>query len=509
MSSNRAQPGGAAERGEHVHVPVDSVATPEEKSEVSSQPSSDAREGAHRDQERGALMENPTTGRAGFVAEARVLAVLASPIVLANLGHAVLGGVDTYVAGRLGREALGAAGLGNTLVFAFGVFGMGIMHALDPLVAQARGAGENDRARDYLRQALYAAVLSGIPITILAGLSRHMLELVGVAHHEAGLAAEFANGRLPSLIPFFWAIAFRNYLQAAGHPRVGVISSAVANVINVPLAFGLTLGKFGFPALGLYGAGLAGTIAVLVQLIVSAGAAYYFEGRALFRFTKPSGIVIATIHRVGVPIGLQFVVEVAAFSIVFVLMARCEPGALGAHQIAIMLASGTFMVPMGIGAAVAVRVGDAVGMGDHRAARHRGLVGSALGMSIMLCAGILFGVFPEQLVSFWSNDPDVLRIGKSLVIAAAFFQVFDGAQTVFGGGLRGAGQTTTAAIVHFLGYYAVGLPFGLWLAQLGGGPVWSAEGLWWGLTLGLGVVAFALAWRFFVVTSRPIKRADA
>ena len=445
--------------------------------------------------------------------EARALVRLATPLAAAQLGDQLLGVVDTAVVGRVDALELAAVGLGNALYFAVVVLGVGLLLALDPLVSQARGAGEDGEARRLLWQGIWIAAGLSVPLAVVCLAACYLLAPLGLAPDTAARTTVYMASRLPGL-PFVLAfVAVRSYLQASGITRPVVVGIVLANVVNLPMSWLLVLGDgglerlalpaVGLPTLGAVGAGLTTSACSLLKLVVVA--------LALLRVPTPEDpgrrrlrpALARRCLRLGWPFGVQLAIEVAVFGLVAFLMGRIDTEALAAHQTAMSLAALTFMVPVGIGTATSVRVGHAVGRGDPPGTRLAGLVGIVAGGAFMVATAALFLVAPRQLAALITDRPSVLDAAVPLILVAAVFQVSDGVQAVASGALRGAGDTRWPLVSNLLGHYLIGLPVGLYLAFPAG---LGASGLWWGLSLGLTVVAAVLTTRFVVLTRRPVAR---
>jgi MATE family multidrug resistance protein len=295
-------------------------------------------------------------------------------------------------------------------------------------------------------------------------------------------------------------------LQAHGRTAPLIVAVVVGNIVNFGLDWALVFGvpALGIPALGSIGAAIA-TSAVVVGTAVYYGRCARQIERALPAPTAPPLPATRDVLRIGTPIGLQLFAEVAAFVLVAVLAGRLGGTPAAAHQVALQLASVPFSVTIGIGAAAAVRVGLAVGAGDHAAARHAGLVSLGLGAAVMATSAVLFVVAARPLAGLFTDRGIVIAAAIPLVQIAAVFQLSDGAQAVASGALRGAGDTRAAFVANVLGHYAVGMPVALVLAfELDRG----APGLWWGLVAGLTGTAAALIARFVWLTARPVARAQ-
>lgn len=462
---------------------------------------------ARRERSGGGVLRLATSMRRALSDELVELSRLASPLVLTNLGAMTLALVDTAIVGRLGSAELAAAGLGNAIFFLVAVFGLGLMFGLDPVIAQAVGAGELRKARRILWQGVWLGTIASVPLAIVVLVIREQVHHLSATPEVLELTRTYLISRLPSLLPFFVLAASRAYLQAHHQTRSLLAAVVVANVVNVPVALGLTFGveALGVPALGIAGAGLATVVATVVQLAVAAWPIASLEvpaGEDALR--APDLALLGPALRVGGAIAVQFVVEAGSFSVVTMLMPRFGTEATGGHQVALSLVSTTFQIALGVGAATSVRVGHAIGRGDAPATRRAGLVGIAAGGATMALSGVAFLVAPEPLAALFTVEPSVVAAAVPLLFVAACFQLSDGVQTIAQGALRGAGDTFWPLVINLSGHYAIGLPLGIALAW--GVFDLGALGLWWGLSAGLTVVAVAMTLRFVRLSRRTIER---
>jgi len=432
--------------------------------------------------------------------ELRKLLRLAVPIAFTQAGYALTGLVDTAVVGRLGAPALGAIGLANGIFFAVAVIGLGAMMGLDPLFAQALGAGDTGRARRLIWQGLWlSAAVSLLLAGPLAALPL-LLERAGIEPAIARDARNFLWLRLPGLWPMLAFAGLRAYLQAAHRLRALVIATVIANVANLLLDILLVYGKLGLPALGAPGSGLATSICSFLQLGVLAWAVQPGAPE------RPRAIDFSKALSVGIPVGLQMGAEVGIFALVGLLAGRLGALSLAAHQVAISLASFTFCWAVGVGQAGTVRVGWAVGARNTPGARRAGLIAFAGGAGIMSVFALLFWLIPGPLARMLSDQQEVISASIPLLAVCAVFQLSDGIQGVGAGVLRGAGDTRFAFLANLLGHYCVGLPVAIVLGiHLGQGVI----GLWWGLCAGLTAVAIALLTRFLRLSAREIVPLEA
>lgn len=438
--------------------------------------------------------------------ELRAQLRLATPLAAQQVGLVMMSLVDTAMLGRYHPDALAGAGIGNGLTFALTCLGLGVVLGLDPLIAQALGAKEAGRTPALLRDGIGVAVRVGAAITLALCAVPLVLELADVEPAVADEARVYVYARAIGTVPFLCQLAFRSFLQAHGTTTPLIVAVLVGNVVNAALDWILIFGapRLGIPALGSIGAALA-TSAVVVGTV-----AYYARAAGAIERTLPAPApppppASRDIVRIGTPIGLQLFAEVAAFALAGVLAGRLGATPAAAHQVALQLASVPFSVTIGIGAASAVRVGLAVGAGDHAAARRAGLTSLVLGAAVMATSAAVFVVAAEPLASLFTDRTEVILAAIPLVQIAAVFQLSDGAQAVAAGALRGAGDTRAAFVANVFGHYLLGLPVALVLAFAFDQ---GAPGLWWGLSAGLTGTAAALIARFVWLTARPIARAQ-
>ncbi len=432
---------------------------------------------------------------------------LAVPVVLAELAWIGMSIADTVMVGRVGAVALGAVGLGGILFFSFAIFGMGLLLGLDTLVAQAYGAR---RLGDCHRALLHGVYLSLILAPLLMALiwtGARYLPLLGVHPSILPDTRLYLNAITWSTPPLLLYAAFRRYLQAINAVRAVMFALVSANLINVFANWVLIFGKFGAPQMGAEGAGWA---TCWSRLYMAAVLVVYtvFHNRhhdlGLFRISfRPDLALFRRLLALGLPASMHLLAEVGAFGIATALAARLNPVALAAHQIALNAASATFMVPLGVASAAAVRVGHAIGRKDPHAAARSGWTALVFGVGFMGLAGIAFLLFPEAIFRVFTTDPSVAAAGVAVLFIAALFQLFDGTQVVCTGALRGAGDTHSAMMANFAGYYILGLPLGYSLCFLSGRGL---VGLWTGLSAGLIAVALVL---LFVWTRTMRRKAAA
>jgi multidrug resistance protein, MATE family len=429
---------------------------------------------------------------------------IAIPVVTAELGWMAMGVVDTVMVGPLGPEAISAAGVGNSMHIAFAIFGMGVLLGLDTLVSQAYGAKRIRECHRLFFDGLTLAALLALPIMVL--LLAVWFAIPSLGFHAAvkpPLASYFGVVMLST--PFLLAYATcRRYLQGMHAVTPVMIALITANLINAASNWALIYGHLGFPALGVTGAAWATVISRAYMFVVLAAAVWWIDKKRTLEAGADAHaeslwhagwtfdpMRLRRLLALGLPAASQYTAEVGVFAAATALSGMLDPISSASHQIALNLAGVAFMIPLGMGSAGAVRVGHAICAGDRPRASAAGWTAIMLGTGFMLGSGVAFVLMPEQLIELFSRDPDVLRVGTSLLLLAAVFQLFDGIQGVITGTLRGIGDTRTPMIVNLLAHWLVGLPLGYTLCFFLG---WGVYGLWVGLSLGLIIVGVILLW---------------
>ena len=441
-------------------------------------------------------------GNESFGSELTATLRLAGPVVAAQLGQMSMGFVDTVMVGRLGPAALAGVALGNTVFFFLLVMGTGVISAVGPMVAQAHGAGAREPIERSVRQGLWLALLLAVPAVLLLCSAAPILRALGQGAATAGRAGGYLRAIAPGFLPALWFMALRSFVEGLGRPLPVTLITLAGVGLNAAANYALMYGAFGLPALGLVGTGLAST---LVFWFLFAALAVFVRGcppfrayRVFARLGTPDAAYFNELFRIGWPIGISSGVEAGLFTVTALLMGLLGTTALAAHQVAIQCAAFTFMVPLGVGIAGSVRVGQAAGRGDAAGARRAGYAAIALAVACMSGAAVLFWTAPEALVSLYLDvdapaNAAVVPLAAALLGIAAVFQVVDGLQVAAAGALRGLKDTRVPMLIAVASYWGVGLSAG---AALGFGAGQGATGLWWGLVLGLTAAALLLTRRF-------------
>jgi len=451
----------------------------------------------------------------GIGAEFRATLALAAPLAAANLAQMVMGVTDAVMVGRLGATPLAAAGLGAMLYFTGGVMLQGTLSAVAPLAAQALGAGDRAAAGRIAGAGLALAVLLALPfVTALTNLDR-LLHALG---YDAALATEI--GRFLRAIawggPAFLGFAvLRSLLAALSQTRAVMAVLLLCVAGNAGLNWVLIYGHLGASPLGVAGSGYASAINRWLILVGLALCTRIIPGLAGWRVLRSafaaSWTSVASLLRLGLPIGGIMGVELGVFLAAGILIGLLGAAALGAHQLVLNCAGISFMVPLGLGQAATVRVAYELGAGRALAARRAGFVALVLGIGFMGAAAVVLWTVPEAIIEVYVDiaDPanhETVQIARRLIAIAAIFQVFDGMQVIAAGALRGYGDTMVPMLLATFGYWCLGFT-GCWLFAFPLG--YGAVGLWWGLALGLAVVAILLTLRLHLLSPPVTRVAEA
>ena len=432
--------------------------------------------------------------------EFRPMLRLALPLVLTELSWILMGLVDTMMVGRLPYSAIaiGAVSLGTIFFYTIGIFGSSIMLGLDTLVSQSYGAGNlEDCHRDFWN-ALYLALAVGPALMIVILAILPSLNHFGIDPQVLAYTVPFVKILTWSTLPLVLYFAFRRYLQSMAIVTPVVFAGVSANLVNLLGNWALVYGHLGLPALGVKGSSWSTLISRIYMVTVLAIAVVYYDRKrssGLWRISRHLQMTrIKEMLRLGLPAATQLLLEISAFSVTTILIARLGAVPLAGHQIALNVASITFMVPLGIGSAAAVRVGHAIGAKDSRGAVRAGWMALFFGTAFMSLSSLTLFLFPDAIARIYSPDVEVVRMGAALLLVAAVFQLFDGLQVVTTGALRGAGNTRTPMFAHLLGYWIIGMPLGAILCfkfHLG------AVGFWSGLCVALVLIGslLVLVWR--------------
>jgi MATE family multidrug resistance protein len=422
---------------------------------------------------------------------------LAYPVIIGQLGIIMMGVVDSLMVGKLGAAPLAAASLGNGMTFLILIIGIGMSFAVTPLVAIAVGAGKFEDCGIYFRQSLLVNTVFSILISLLIFFGADLIQYFDQPLEVQIQAVSYMKILGLSSLPLLLFQTYKQFIEGLSVMRPAMIITLLANIVNAFVNWVLIFGNLGFPALELDGAGWATFASRVFMALALMGFVmnnkFFKQYDVSFHFKSINTKVIKKILSLGLPSGLQYFFEVGAFSFAVIMVGWLGTNQLAAHQIAISLASISFMAVLGISVAGSIRVGNAVGMKNIDETRRAGFTALLLGAAIMFVSGLVFITFKNFLPTLYLNDEVVISYASSLLIIAALFQLSDGIQAVGIGILRGLTDVKIPTAITFIAYWIVGLPIGYLLGfnfELG------VQGVWIGLLLGLTTSAILLTLRF-------------
>ena len=423
--------------------------------------------------------------------------LLAFPVVLSQLGHIMVSFVDSVLVGRTGTVPLAAVSLGVSSTTVILILGIGLSMGSVPLVAAADGRRDLPDLGRLLVSSVGLSVLAGLGLAGLGQLVPPLLHYLGQPPAVVALAGPWVRVISWSLLPLMVFQGFREFAEGLGLTRQAMWLSVLANGVNAGLCYALVFGAWGAPRMGLMGSAWATLIArVLMAALMAAyvlRAPRLHECRAAIASWWPDAATLRRLLALGAPIGVQMAFEVGAFAASAIMIGWLGATSLAAHQVAINLASITYMAASGVAAAATIRVGKLHGSGRRAEARQAGFAAYLLGLAFMGSMAVFFICFRHRVPYLYTADPDVVAQAATLLLIAALFQVSDGLQVVGLGALRGLEDVKVPSVVALLAYWAVALPLGYFLGfrlHLGAPGVWAA------LLVGLTIVAGVLLLRF-------------
>ncbi|HEX8427134.1 MATE family efflux transporter [Hymenobacter sp.] len=433
--------------------------------------------------------------------------LLAYPVVFSQLGHVLVNVCDSVVVGQTGKVPLAAIGVGVSVSTVVMILGLGLSMGITPLVAAANGQRDVPQLGRLLVAGVWLSTLAGVLLAVAGIGVAPLLGYLGQTAEVVALAAPWVRIMFLSFLPLMIFQGFKQFAEGLGLTRQAMYLSVLANIVNAGLCYVLVFGKLGFPALGMIGSAWATLLArILMALLMgaymlrAARLRPYRAGASSWR--RPDGATLRRLVAIGSPIGLQMMFEMGAFSFSNIMIGWLGVTPQAAHQIAINVASVTYMAASGIAAAATIRVGNLRGVGDAYGARQAGMAAYLLTFLFMASMGLLLVAGRHYVPHFYNHDPAVVAQAANLLLIAAAFQVSDGLQVVGLGALRGLEDVKIPSLVALLAYWVIALPTGY---GLGFGLNMGNIGVWLGLLTGLTLVAGVLLWRFRQHSAVPLR----
>lgn len=438
------------------------------------------------------------------LADVRATLTLAWPIMVTQLAQIGTSVVDSTMAGHYSSRDLAAISVGGSIWVALMVTLIGLTLAVNPLVSHRHGAGDSQAIPGVVQQALCQGLFFALVGVALAWLIAPFFHLSGLDAESADKATRFLRAVVWGLPALGIHRVLAGYSSSLNHTRPMMFIALFGLALNIPVNWVLIYGKFGFPELGGVGCGYATAFCMWVSaLLLAAWIRWAPDYRNTQPLTRWHGVDWATQHqlfRLGLPIGVVFLVEISAFSLVALLIARLGATPVAAHQVALNFTGIVFMIPSALGNALTVRVGQALGAGNVQQARQTGLNGIRMGLLYAVFSALLIGVFKQPITALYTTDESVRTLATQLLLYAAIFQLGDASQVIISGVLRGYKITKWPMFIYICAFWLFGLPLGCVLAF---GYQQGAAGFWQSLLLTLAV-ASGLLYGLFRKESRRL-----
>lgn len=426
--------------------------------------------------------------------------------MLGQLGHVFVGLADNVMVGKLGAAALASVSLANGLVFLFLSLGVGFTFAITPLIAQADGEKNIESGQEFFKHGLFLAIILGFVMCILLFFAQPLMRYMKQPEEVVQLAIPYYQVIAYSMIPVMIFQGFKQFADGLSLTKYAMQATIIANVINVFFNYVLIYGKFGFPALGVVGSAY-GTmfsrffmVAFMVFIITKRKEFQpYIKG---FSSVRIKDRIINKIFNLGYPTALQMWFEVSLFASGVFLAGMLGTNSQASNQIALFLASTTFMVTaVGLGVTATIRVGNQLGLKNYKKARNLGISAFLLISIIDIVFAIIFFVFKDTLPSLFVDNTEVIETASVLIVIAGLFQLSDGIQAVILGALRGLQDVKIPMVISFIAYWIIGFPICYYLAIY---TEFKAKGIWIGFLISLTVSAIMLYLRFSKLTRKLI-----
>jgi MATE family multidrug resistance protein len=434
---------------------------------------------------------------------------LATPIMMGSLGHLLVGLIDDIMVGRLGAVELAATSLGNSLVFIALSIGIGFSFAITPLIAESDGEGDKEKGRSVFQHGLILTTILGIAMFIMLLLLKPILYHLNQPEEVVVLAVPYYEIVAISMIPLMIFQGFKQFTDGLSQTKYAMYATILTNIVNVVLNFALIYGIWIFPRLELVGAALGTLISRVVMVVFLYIVLMRKDKFAIYMKTLKIDEIKKSIFKkimsLGFPTALQMLFEVGLFTASVMLAGTLGAFPQAANQIALKLASTTFMIAVGIGVAATVRVGNQKGLKNYIELRRIAFSNFLLILIIMFTFSIGFMVFKDILPWIFTDNLEVIKIASSLLIIAGLFQLSDGLQAVILGGLRGLQDVNVPSGITFIAYWIIGFPVCYYLGSIAD---LGTFGIWIGLLTALTSSALMLFLRFNYLSNKLIQEKN-
>ncbi len=436
---------------------------------------------------------------------------LSIPVIIGQVGQYLMGFIDNLMIGRLGYVHLSAASLANIFFFVLTILGLGISFAISPLVAEADGGKNHEKVRDYFIQGVWVASFSSIILGLAVYYGADLMFIMDQPQEDVDLAYSYTRILSYSVFPMMLFLVAKQFADGLELTRPAMYITLWGLAFNTFINWLLIFGNWGFPRLELDGAGIGTLASRTFMAILMVGYILYHKNFKKYPLRdgwfKLKKSIIQKILAIGIPSGLQYFFEVAAFGGSTLMIGWFENGSAdrAAHQVAIQMAALAYMVVIGISSGSSIRVGNALGRRDFHNVREAGMAGIFLCAAFMIIAALVFFVGRDAFPKFFTEDPYVIEVASNLLIIGGIFALFDGIQAAGVGILRGIQDVRIPTIITFVAYWVINLPIGYLLGFILGFGVY---GIWFGFVTSLFLTAVFLTWRFRWLSGKLIRNGE-
>ncbi|KGQ71133.1 multidrug transporter MatE [Chelonobacter oris] len=442
--------------------------------------------------------------------EMRQLIRIAAPILVAQIAQSSMGMIDAIMAGRVSAADMAAISIGASIWFPLVLFGQGLLLALPPTIAYLNGSGQRKRIAHQVRQGIWIVVMITIPLFILIYNSRFIVDFMQMEPQLAAISSRYLQSMAFGIFAYLMMINFRGLNDGLAKTKPAMVIGFIGLLLNIPLNYIFIYGKFGIPAYGAVGCGIATAIVNWLMMLMILIYCYRAKNQRDLRlfpnlFEKPNWNTQRKLLNLGIPIALTLCAEVTLFTIVSLLISPLGANIVASHQIALQTSSFIFMLPLSISMATTILVGQRLGEQNVEGAKQVCFTALGLGLVVATVTAILTLLFRTQIAQIFVSDQDVIAMASFLLLFAAAYQIPDSIQVVAGGALRAYKDTKAILIISLFCYWVIGMPVGYitgltdWLM-----PPLAAEGFWIGF-----VLCLLFASVFLLVRLRKIQRIPA
>lgn len=436
-----------------------------------------------------------------YHADIKKLLKIATPILFAQIAQNSMGLVDTIMAGRVSSTDMAAISVGASIWLPLVLFGHGLLLALPPTVSYLNGSGQRHRIAHQVRQGIWIALISCIPLGLFIYCSDFVLQFMQMEPHMAQIARDYLHAMLWGLPGYLLLVNFRCLNDGIAKTKPAMVITFLGLMLNIPLNYIFIYGKLGIPAFGAVGCGIATAIVNWAMCLMMIGYSYFNrQERELKVFSKiiekPNSATLKKLLQLGLPIAIALCCEVALFAITALLLSPLGATIVASHQIALNTSSFIFMFPMSIGMASTILVGQELGAGSPQKAKNMSYAALLLGLTITIITAFITIFYRYEIAAIFVTDEIVIRMAAGLLLLAAIYQFSDTIQVVVGGVLRGYKDTKVILYITLFAYWVIGVPLGYTLARTDLLiPSIGAQGFWIAFVVSLTFAAVLLFYR--------------